>query len=251
MQVLTEKRHSIILSMLDEKGSVSVPELCEALDSSESTIRRDLTSLDRGGWLKKVRGGAIAVDSGVILSEPDVVEKKKLFSEEKDIIARYAAKTIRSDDFVFIDAGTTTEKMIPYIKEKGALFVTNAYNHAKLLSKLGHRVCLTGGELKYSTEAVVGVSCIEMLRNYNFTKCFLGTNGISPQSGFTTHDVDEANVKRTACERSYMTYVLADHSKFDKTDIVTFAEISSACIITDRLKNEKYRSLTVIKELNK
>ena len=141
--------------------------------------------------------------------------------------------------------------MIPYIKEKGAFFVTNAFNHAKLLSKLGFRVCLTGGELKYSTEAIVGVSCIDMLRNYNFTKCFLGTNGISASSGFTTHDIDEANVKRTACERSYMTYILADHSKFDKTDVVTFADISRACIITDALKNEKYRSLTVIKELKK
>ena len=85
--MLTEKRQSIILSLLEDKGSVSVPELCAALNSSESTIRRDLCSLDRGGWLKKVRGGAVAVDSGVILSEPDVSEKKKLFSEEKDIIA--------------------------------------------------------------------------------------------------------------------------------------------------------------------
>ncbi len=100
-------------------------------------------------------------------------------------------------------------------------------------------------------QAVVGVSCVEMLKNYNFTKCFLGTNGISNESGFTTHNIDEASVKRTAAQRGYVTYILADHSKFDKTAAVSFADISRACIITDHIKNESYRSLTIIKEVSK
>ena len=249
--MLTEKRHSLILSMLEEKGALSLTELVEQLNTSESTIRRDLVTLDRGGWLKKVHGGAIKLDSGVIMTEPNVTDKKRLFSAEKERIAKYAAGLIRKDDFVFIDAGTTTEKMIKFITEKNAVFVTNAFNHAKLLAKHGCKVFLAGGEVKETTEAVVGVSCVEMLKNYNFTKCFLGTNGISNESGFTTHNIDEASVKRTAAQRGYVTYILADHSKFDKTAAVSFADISRACIITDHIKNESYRSLTIIKEVSK
>ena len=168
---------------------------------------------------------------------------------EKELIAQYAAQTLQRNDFVFIDAGTTTEKMIGYINQKDVTFVTNAFLHAHLLAKRGFRVYLAGGEVKPTTEAIVGVSCVEALKRYNFTKCFLGSNAISVESGFTTHNIDEACVKRTASERSYITYVLADHSKFDKTASVTFADIDKACIITDHITNEKYRSLTAIKEV--
>ena len=221
--MLTEKRHSQILSILEVKESVTVSELVEELRTSESTIRRDLAFLDRNKWLKKVRGGAVKSESGIILTEPNVPDKKKIFASEKEMIAKYAASAINKSDFIFIDAGTTTEKMIGYINEKKATYVTNGFNHARLLAKRGLKVHLTGGELKESTEAIVGVSCLEMLRKFNFTKCFLGTNGISSESGFTTHDIEEASVKRLAAERSYVTYILADHSKFDKTAAVGFS----------------------------
>ena len=81
--MLTEKRHSLILSMLEEKGALSVTELVEQLNTSESTIRRDLVTLDRGGWLKKVHGGAVKPDSGVIMTEPNVTDKKDFFLPKK------------------------------------------------------------------------------------------------------------------------------------------------------------------------
>lgn len=247
--MLTEERRSIILSLLDERGTLSVSELVSELHASESTIRRDLITLNRAGSLKKVHGGAVKLETGVILTEPSVNDKRHLFPAEKERIARYAAGLIRRGDLVFIDAGTTTEKMIEYITEKDAIYITNAYNHARLLVKRGCKVYLAGGEMKDITEANVGVTCVEMLRGYNFTKCFLGTNGISKEAGFSTHDIDEASVKRIAAERSYITYILADHSKFDKTATVNFAQISRACIITDCVKNDEYRSLTVVKEV--
>lgn len=246
--MLTEERYNIILSALAENHSASVTELAETIGTSESTIRRDLTALSEMGKLKKVHGGAVAMDSGILIKEADVKEKKRLNSSEKEVIAKYAASTIRKDDFVFIDAGTTTEKMITHIAEKDATYVTNAYNHAKLLAGRGFRVFLTGGEVKLTTEALVGVSCVESINHYNFTKCFLGTNGISSESGFTTHEIDEAGVKRAAVQKSYMTYILADHSKFGISAAVTFAELRNACVITDKLPDAKYNEFTVIKE---
>ena len=139
--------------------------------------------------------------------------------------------------------------MIEYLSQKDATFVTNAFNHAYLLARRGFKVYLTGGEVKASTEALVGISCVETINHYNFTKCFLGTNGITPETGFTTHDIDEASVKRAVAQKSYVTYILSDNSKFGKSAAITFADIKKACIITDRLQDNRYRDLTIIKEV--
>ena len=61
--MLTEKRHKIILDMLQEKRSITVSEIKDKLGISESTIRRDLNSLDRDRKLMKVFGGAVALDA--------------------------------------------------------------------------------------------------------------------------------------------------------------------------------------------
>jgi len=113
--MLTEERHSIILDTLNKRKRAELGELCELLNTSESTVRRDLNLLDERGMLVKVRGGAIAIDDEFFAAEPDVEEKAKLFAAEKEAIARYAALLIEDEDFVYIDAGTTTEKMIDFI----------------------------------------------------------------------------------------------------------------------------------------
>lgn len=250
-KMLTEERYAKILSVLTVNRSASVLELTEITRASESTIRRDLLSLAKMGKLKKVHGGAVTTESGIMLSEPDVKEKMNLNSSEKELIAKYAAQTIRRNDCVFIDAGTTTEKMIAHITQKDATFVTNAFNHAYLLTHRGFKVYLTGGEVRPTTEALVGVGCLETIMRYNFTKCFLGTNGISAEMGFTTPNIDEASVKRIAAQKSYVTYILADHSKFGKSAAVIFADIKNACIITDKLPDDRYKDITIIKEVCK
>ena len=114
--MLTEKRHEIILQLLRKKGSITVNEIKDELGISESTIRRDLNTLDEEGRLVKVFGGAVSVNYGFSGKEPTVSQKKEINLETKKSIARYAAALIEPDDFVYIDAGTTTGCMIDYIK---------------------------------------------------------------------------------------------------------------------------------------
>ena len=155
--MLTEERHSIILDTVNKNKNVELGELCELLNTSESTVRRDLSLLDKKGLLVKVRGGAIAVaDESFNAVEPNVEEKAGLFAAEKEAIARYAASLIEDGDFVYIDAGTTTEKMIEYIPSKSVTFVTNAFINAKKLAQRGFKVMILAGEVKPSTEAIVG-----------------------------------------------------------------------------------------------
>lgn len=61
--MLAQERFERILEILRERQSVTVVELTEKLNTSESTIRRDLTELNRQGLLIKVHGGATAIKS--------------------------------------------------------------------------------------------------------------------------------------------------------------------------------------------
>lgn len=239
--MLTEKRQEEILKLLNAQGSVTVQDLKERFDASESTIRRDLTVLHKKGALIKVFGGAVQADLAIDAADAQVSLRQKQHMEEKIRIARYAASLIKPDDFVYLDAGTTTGTMIPFIEEKSAFFVTNAVSHGLRLVERGFRAAVLGGEIKASTEAVVGNEAYLSLKKYHFTKGFWGTNGVSRISGFTTPDPNEALIKEFAMERTREPYVLCDSSKFFQTSPVSFGEFSSATIITDRLSQESYR----------
>ena len=115
--MLTEERYQYILEYLQEHGSVTVAELTGQLGASESTIRRDLNALGNLGKLSKVHGGATALHLDFSYVEHPIETKSKLYVEEKRRIGQYAAQTIRKDDFLFLDAGTTTGMMIDYITE--------------------------------------------------------------------------------------------------------------------------------------
>lgn len=240
--MLTEERFAKILNILERMGSVTVQQLMAELDASESTIRRDLTTLDANGQLTKVHGGAILKSSSYSTRDDEVVHRKEQNKEAKDKIAKYAAELIRAGDFVYIDAGTTTERMIDYITEKQAIFVTNAITHAKRLADHGCTVYILGGEFKAVTEAIVGEEAVVTLEKYNFTKGFWGTNGISLVKGYSTPELKEALVKKKSMENCRNCYVLADESKFEQISNVTFAPFESATVITTGILHTSFRN---------
>ena len=248
--MMFEERVSKILEIVNERHTASVADLAALLGTSESTIRRDITELDKRGQLKRVHGGAARLSNSVITAEYDVQTKSNIHADLKLKIAKYAAASIYKNDFVYIDAGTTTLTMIPYIDAPGAVFVTNGFSHAKALTQRGYPVYITGGRLKLTTEAIVGDGAVRSIEKYNFTKSFMGTNGIDEKSGFTTPDIDEALIKEAAMQHSYISYVLADSSKFRKVSSVTFAKIGRSCIITDSVPDENFKKLTVIKTVD-
>ena len=243
--MLSQDRQSLILDIIKEQGSITVTRLTEILETSESTVRRDLSYLANKGKINKVHGGATAISQEFIKLEDNIEEKLTKNTDEKSKIAQYAASQVQDDDFVFIDAGTTTLLMTTFIKNSKATFVTNGIDHAKN----GCNVIVLGGKLKQSTEAIIGLVAAKNLQNYSFTKAFIGANGISEKQGYTTPDTEEAMLKAVTIEKSFVTYVLADSSKFDKVSAVSFGSIDCACIVTDKCPNAKLKKLTVIKEV--
>lgn len=163
--MLTEERFTRILSILESMGSVTVQQLMTELDASESTIRRDLNTLDANGQLIKVHGGAILKNTAYSTEDDEVMQRRERNKGAKEKIAQYAAGLIGPGDFVYIDAGTTTDLMIDFITARQAVFVTNAITHAKKLAQKGCTVYILGGEFKAITEAIVGEEAVSSVEN--------------------------------------------------------------------------------------
>ena len=245
--MLAEDRLEKIVALVNEHGSITATDLMQLLDASESTIRRDLTRLAQMGRIVKVHGGATAVTRTVVSSDQTVYEKYSVHLEEKTAIARFAATLIGPDDFVYIDAGSTTERLVDFITETRATYFTNSISVAHTLLSRGCRVLVPAGELKPVTEALVGEQTVETLRRYHFTIGFFGTNGATPDEGFTTPETGEALVKATALTQTLRPYVLCDSSKFSMVSPVTFADFDDATVVTDVLPAdlEEYTNIIV------
>ena len=229
--MLAEERFSEILKLVNEHKTITVQELTELLDMSESTIRRDLTTLHKKGKLIKVHGGATAVNMAQYTRDESVAVRQDLNIDEKVQIGKYASSLIEKDDFVYIDAGTTTDFLIDFLTEQDAVYVTNGIMHAKKLTQKGCIVYLIGGELKEATLALVGEKAMKTLG--------------------TTPDIREAAIKEMAILRSAKAYILADSTKFGQVAPVTFSELDAVDIITTKLKDATFNKYKNIVEVAK
>ena len=245
--MLTEDRYEKIIELVNENRSVTVSEICEKLGVSESTARRDIVALDQAKRLQKVFGGAVALEHTMLATEPTVAQKLMVNEPQKRLIAKKACEFIEPGDIIYLDAGTSTGYMIDYMTDKSVRMCTNSISHAKILAEKGFKVILLGGEVKSTTEAIVGSQAMRMLEYFHFTKGFFGVNGITIEAGLTTPDSEEALVKEIGMKNSRQCYVLADCEKFDVISSVTVAKHTDAIIITDNVKKgyDKWSNIVI------
>lgn len=233
--LLETERHQIILEALKKKNTVKLQELVELTNSSESTIRRDLTQLEQKKFLKRVHGGAARLQGK--LQEPTMTEKSSKNLQAKRQIAQYAGSLVEEGDCIYLDAGSTVFEIIPFLPSN-IVVVTNGLMHANELLEKNIKTYFIGGYIKSTTKAMVGRGAIESLEKYRFDKCFMGVNGIHPQFGFTTPDQEEAMVKQLAISLTREAYVVADESKFSEIAFAKIADLNEATIITNGIDED-------------
>lgn len=248
--MLTEERKQKILQLLDQHKIVKSQELVILLNASESTIRRDLQELEDEGFLERIHGGA--KKSELLEFEQNMSEKTLKNVQEKQKIARFATSLINDEEVIYLDAGSTTLEMIPFLKGKRITVVTNSVKHAASLVDLQVSTIIIGGQVKISTNAVLGASALTQLSDFHFNKAFMGMNGVHLERGFTTPDPEEAALKRLAINHSEESFVLLDHTKFNKQAFVSVASLEKATIITERCPLQfakEYHERAAIKEV--
>ena len=129
-----------------------------------------------------------------------------------------------------------------------AAYVTNGIAHARMLVQKGCRTYLPGGQVRPITEAITGPETLAALQHYNFTKAFMGANGVSPAEGFTTSDPEEVSIKTAALQRARERWFLVDNTKFDMVYSAVIGDIGCGAILTNHCPDPRYAQLTFVKE---
>ncbi|MBG9981162.1 DeoR/GlpR transcriptional regulator [Facklamia sp. DSM 111018] len=249
MEMLTEERHRQILQALETKTFLTVKELVEALQVSESTIRRDLSLLEEGDYLVRVHGGAKRGQG--LADEPDVNQKMALNPELKSKMAKKAVSLIEAEETIYVDAGTSTYALLQALDLTDVRVITNGIDHAQLCLEKGIETRLLGGKIKSETRAIIGLTALDQIRSYHFHKAFLGINGIDLQYGLTTPDEEEAMIKQAGIQMANRTFVLADVSKFDQVAFAKVGDLDEVTIISSGMNAQmlsNYRTDTQIME---
>ena len=233
--MLKSKRKQLILEKVTKDKFVSLEYLVQALNTSESTVRRDLDELESERKLRRVHGGA---ESLHFLQEEESNQEKSIKNiQEKTRIAQKAASLIQEYDVIFIDAGTTNELLVNELHDPSVTVVTNSIHHATKLVERNIPTVIIGGVVKRSTDASIGGVALNQIGQLNFDKAFIGMNGID-DGFFTTPDMEEGAVKRAILENAKRTYVLADASKLGNTSFAKVAPISRARLITNQTESK-------------
>ena len=209
----TQQRRHTILSQVNELGEVAVEALAEQFQTSEVTIRKDLTALEKSGLLLRRYGGAIALPQEIVANS-----NEKSDSLRKMAIAQAAAKLIKDHNRIIIDSGRTTAAMIPELASKrGLVVMTNAINVANRLLSLENEptLLMTGGTWDPHSESFQGQVAENVLRSYDFDQLFIGADGIDIDRGTTTFN-ELVGLSQVMAEAAREVVVLVESEKIGR-----------------------------------
>lgn len=217
-------------------------DLCEMLDTSEATVRRDLEWLEQKGILERTHGGAI-LNQRMIL-EQEYQQRAQHHPEEKRRIGELAASLIEEGDIVFVNSGTTATQVLQHIRRDSQITVFT--NNVSAVMELGEPVfhyCLTGGEFQPRSNSLAGRFALDNLGQVYANKTILGVDGISLKHGCTVPTNPEAEVVRKMIERTKgQVIVVADHSKWG---VVSNFQVANIDEIDKLVSDEKLDPTTV------
>lgn len=211
-----------------------IADLCEVLETSDATVRRDLEWLERDGIVERTHGGAMF--SQRLNLEQEYKMRALRRPEEKRRIGATAAGLIEEGDIVFINSGTTTTQIIRHIRpDMNVTIITN--NLIACIDSLdaGYEIILIGGSLQAKSISVAGRFAVKNLSQVYANKAFIGVDGISIKYGCTVPSNSEAEVVHLMCERTHGPItVAADCSKWGVVSNFEVASISQVNrLVTD------------------
>jgi DeoR/GlpR family transcriptional regulator of sugar metabolism len=242
MPVLVEERRQKILDLVSERGYISLAELAQVLEASESTIRRDLEHWGQQGRIRRTHGGAILRDDNHTL--PALEERSSRELEEKRAIARIAAARIRDGDAVLLDGGTTTLEVARLLVDRPLQVVTNSLPIANLFASSRETdLVILGGYVYPRTGVALGPLTERMMDDIHVQQTIMSTGGITAKGLFNSNMLlveTERQMMRCADE----VVVVADYTKIGKQALAFLCELSAVdTLIVDAKATAEQRQL--------
>ncbi len=232
--MLADERRSMILEVLNAKGSIKVNDIAKRFDVTVETARRDIAALQEKKLAKKVYGGAVSIDDPII-KDSLYSAREVLYTAEKAAIGKLAASIVGENSTVFLGSGTTTLEIAKNLKHKSNVTViTNSI--PVVLELMGTEIstfCI-GGKVGGTDMNMTGSFSIIALKNFYDDYAFITGLGITLNTGVTCYSPEESTFAKEVKKQASKTILVMDSSKFGQNSLVVQGKVNDYDeIITD------------------
>ena len=202
-------RHSEIIHLVNQQKRIMVSDLSAHTGVSEVTIRQDLNQLEKEGYLKRVHGAAVSLQSD------DLSERMEVRFDVKQKLAERAAQLVKLGETVMIEGGSANALLAQVLAERGDVtIITPSAYIAHLIRHTKANIILLGGVYQHQGESLVGSLTTLCIEHIHFSSAFLGIDGYHRDTGFTSRDMMRADVAKAILAKNKRNIVLTDASKF-------------------------------------
>jgi len=183
------ERMDEILRILKKHHYVTVDYLVKKIRYSPASIRRDLTSLEKQGLVKRSYGGVEIKDE----SSTPFIFRQHSMKIEKNSIAECAADLVENDETIYIDGSSSAQYLGHFlVNKKGLTVITNNMLLASYLQKNGIKTYCSGGYVSELQGILAGEITNNTFSMFHANKMFFSSAGFD---GGYIYDDSEAYYK--------------------------------------------------------
>lgn len=226
------------MQILGENDKSTVSELSDHLGVSSVTIRQDLNFLEAEGLLRRVHGGAVLKDADDLANRLGINYDKKLR------IARKVAEYVQEGETILIESGSVNALLARELLKirKVTIITTNVFIARQFRKNEQANIIILGGIYQHDSETLLGKMTRACIDQINIGKAFIGIDGYTAESGFTSRDLLRAETSSYIIQKARDVFIMSDSSKFGRQELTNICYPSDVQhIATNRDLNETYR----------
>ena len=225
------------LGTVREKGYMTTQELAEKFGVSVSTVRRDLSELNRRGMVSVSKNGVVPISETIV--DTPVSFRSTVNTQAKELIAQNALQLVSSGSMIFLDSSSTVLQMVSGLRSmRNIVVVTNSLPVAARFQGSSVPVHLIGGEMSALSKGFFGPAAEETLRRFNFDLAFFSPVAVTPLGFAAETTANAASLRRAAMEQTQNAVLLFDRSKIGLTRPYNIAHLDAfRYLITDDEKH--------------
>ncbi len=227
--MMVQERRTQLLELVRIRGFASYPELAEALDVSESTVRRDVEVLEEQGSASRIHGGVLYAGTSPKLPHFDAQQSARW--EQKRAIARRTVGLIEDGDTILLDGGSTTYEVARLLVGRPIHVVTNSLPVANLFAAdTASDLVMIGGNICPRTGVAQGPLADQMISTLRVQKTIFSVAGINNE-GFFNNNLLLVGTERAMMRAADRVIVVADSSKFGRRSLTHLCPLGAISIL--------------------
>lgn len=216
------RRREQVLEVIRNKSFVSIPDLVDQLGVSESTVRRDLNSLEKEGTAKRTHGGVLYTGPSPKLHHFDRIQSYNWGKKKQ--IAHLAQQFVDDGDTILLDGGSTTYELARLLVGRAVTIITNSLPVANLFSTSDPtELIFVGGAVHHKTGVCLGNYSVQMLQSVNCRRAFLSVSGVH-DDGLYNNNALLVETEQAMMKSADEVFIVADSTKFGRKSLAKLCE---------------------------